>query len=285
MIGFFNVLKPVGYSSGSVVASVRRFLISNGYITKSTKVGHMGTLDPGGTGVLPIAVGKATRLFDYFGDKVKSYRAEFVFGKETDTLDSYGRTTAKGRDVTGDEIRLAASRLLGTISQLPPQFSAKSVGGVRAYDLARQGKAVELKPATVTIYSLDVVSVSGSRAVVDVTCSAGTYVRSIARDMAALMDTVGYMSYIIRTASGAFRLEDAVTVGELSPEVLVPVDEVVRLPYVDDLTEKEAYYLKNGLPRRSEREDGLYYVREGGVIIGIAEQKDGYLTYRTRLDD
>ena len=285
MIGFFNVLKPVGCSSGSVVASVRRFLISNGYADKHTKVGHMGTLDPGGTGVLPIAVGKATRLFGYFNDKIKSYRAEFRFGITTDTLDSYGKIIGKGPTVSEEQIRAAVPKLIGTYAQLPPQFSAKSVGGVRAYDLARQGKSVELARAEITVHNLEIVSISSDCVVVDVTCSAGTYVRSIARDMAELMGTVGYMSYIIRTTSGVFDLQNALRVEELTPGALIPVDRVVPLPYVDDLTEKEAYYLKNGLPRKSNRQDGFYYVRECGNIIGIAEQKDGFLEYRTRLDD
>lgn len=285
MIGFFNVLKPVGCSSGNVVASVRRFLISGGYCPKSVKVGHMGTLDPGGTGVLPVAVGKATRLFDYFNDKIKCYRAEFVFGRTTDTLDSYGKTIGTGRDVTREEMIESARKLVGTYAQLPPQFSAKSVGGVRAYDLARQGKTVDLKPATVTVYALDVVSAGDGRAVVDVKCSAGTYVRSLVRDMAEVMGTVGYMSYIIRTASGVFELSKALAPTELDIGALMPVDDVIALPYVDDLTEKEAYYLKNGLPRKSNRADGYYYVRENGNIIGVAEQKEGYLAYKTRLDD
>lgn len=284
MIGFFNVLKPVGYSSGNVVAKVRRFLLSNGYCDKSVKVGHMGTLDPGGTGVLPIAVGKATRLFSYFSDKVKRYVAEFTFGVETDTLDSYGAVISQGPVPDAESIREAVKKLEGTYPQLPPKYSAKSINGVRAYDLARSGADFELKPAIITVYRAEILKLSEGKVVVDVTCSAGTYIRSLARDLALELGTVAYMSYIIRTESGKFALDTAVALDELSLDKLLPVDYALDLPKVSDITGSELRYMKNGLPRISNREDGLYYVLEEGNILGIAEQKEGYLGFVTRLD-
>ena len=151
---FVNINKPSGMTSSDVVVKVRGILRKAS--GEKQKVGHLGTLDPIGTGVLPIAVGSATRLFDYMQEKVKVYRATFVFGQTTDTLDITGNITGEC-DVfpTKEQIDVAVSAIHGEIDQIPPQYSAKSVDGVRAYDFARKGIEVDLKPKRITIYYIN----------------------------------------------------------------------------------------------------------------------------------
>ena len=167
MNGFVNVLKPVGATASDVVVCVKGVL--------GEKAGHLGTLDPGASGVLPVAVGKATRLFDFLTDKVKRYRAFFTFGKTTDTLDSYGAVTqTTGLVPSEEQVTRACQALTGEIMQTPPAYSAISVGGVRAYKLARSGQDVQLKSRKVTVYAISMLRRQGDAFVFDVTCSAGT---------------------------------------------------------------------------------------------------------------
>ena len=192
MNGFINVIKPVGATASDVVVKLK-------FLLQEKKIGHLGTLDPGASGVLPIAVGQATRLFDFLTDKVKYYRAFFTFGKTTDTLDAYGVLT-ESSDVIPDEnaIKGVLTGFVGEFDQIPPVYSAKSVGGVRSYKLARSGAEVELKPKRVSIYEIRLISQkSDDTFVVDIKCSAGTYIRSLARDIAQACGTVGYMGDLI----------------------------------------------------------------------------------------
>ena len=151
MLGFLNIYKPSGITSNAVVQKIKkRFHID--------KIGHMGTLDPLACGILPIAVGKATRLFDYSLDKKKRYTAIFDFGYTTDTLDIEGVKTNESQVVPNiEQIKLAMTKLIGEMDQIPPLYSAKVVNGRRAYDLAREGVAFELKPKKITIYNIDLI--------------------------------------------------------------------------------------------------------------------------------
>ena len=209
MNGFVNVLKPVGATASDIVVCVKHIF--------REKAGHLGTLDPGASGVLPIAVGQATKLFDFLTNKTKYYRAFFTFGKTTDTLDSYGTVTeTNGTLPNADDVSVALKHFCGQLNQVPPVFSAKSVNGVRAYKLARSGAQVELKPRTVTVYGIDLVSrLSADTFVIDIRCSGGTYIRSLARDIAAYCGTVGYMSGLIRLQSGCFDIARAYTLDEV----------------------------------------------------------------------
>ena len=217
MNGFYNVLKSTSMTSSDVVVKLRGILRASTGIRY--KVGHLGTLDPGGSGVLPIAVGDAVKLFNYLIDKTKVYRAQFVLGTTTDTLDSYGQITGYGPAITDvDNVRRAAAQLVGIYGQIPPVYSAKSVGGARSYDLARRGEAVALPPRLITVYRMDLIEHSGNRYVFDIECSGGTYVRALCRDMASILGTVGYMSYIIRLRSGDFHLADARTLDEIAAD-------------------------------------------------------------------
>ncbi len=208
--GFVNVLKPVGATASDIVVKLRRVL-------HQQKIGHLGTLDPGASGVLPIAVGKATKLFNLLTNKTKLYRAVFTFGSTTDTLDSYGICTdTYSSEIVYEHLLDVCASFVGEISQIPPMYSAINVGGVRAYDLARQGETVELKSRVVTIYSIDNIrKVDDCSYSMDISCSGGTYIRSLARDIAHKLGTVAYMSSLIRLQSGCFDIEHALTYDEI----------------------------------------------------------------------
>ena len=179
MIGIILVNKPSGMTSSNVVVKIR-------HISKVKRVGHLGTLDPLASGVLPICLGKATRLFDLFLQKDKSYVAHIEFGKLTDSLDIDGKVISEnGKVPSREEILNVLPKFIGKISQMPPSFSSKVINGVRAYKLARLGQEVQLKPCDVTITKLELLSqINENTYEFLVGCSSGTYIRSLARDIA-----------------------------------------------------------------------------------------------------
>jgi len=207
--GFVNHHKPPGVSSQQAVSWVRRLF-------GAAKAGHTGTLDPLATGVLPICLGRATRLAAYVSAANKSYRAEVAFGVETDTLDAQGACVreADAALVTSGMIEETLPRFRGEIEQTPPAFSALSQQGQRLYRLARRGEQVVATPRQVTISELDLLEfVQGHqpRATLELTCGKGTYVRSLAADLAHALGTVGHLTALVRTRVGPFRIEDSLT--------------------------------------------------------------------------
>ncbi len=206
--GILVVDKPVGPTSHDVVALVRR-------LAGTRKIGHGGTLDPFASGVLPLYLGLGTRVVEFHLAARKAYRATVVFGSTSTTDDLEGELTpVEGPPPHREAIEAALARLRGTHDQQPPAFSARKVGGRRAYALARRGETPALKPRSVTFHALDLVSWDGAdpqhpSAIVDVTCSAGTYVRALARDVGAAVGSGGYLGALRRTASGPFGLADA----------------------------------------------------------------------------
>ncbi|MFL5674725.1 MAG: tRNA pseudouridine(55) synthase TruB [Chloroflexota bacterium] len=213
--GIVVVAKPAGPTSHDIVALVRR-------LAATKRVGHGGTLDPFASGVLPVFLGHATRVVEYhLGDR-KAYRATVCFGASSTTEDLEGELTpaAAGTAPSRETVEAALPELTGTISQRPPAYSAIKVGGRRAYALARAGETVLLPTREVTIHALDLVSWDASDpdrpvAILEVACSAGTYVRSLARDLGEAVGSAAYLGALTRTASGPFRLEDAVALDEL----------------------------------------------------------------------
>ena len=212
MNGLLVIDKPAGITSHDVVARLRR-------IAGERSIGHLGTLDPLATGVLPLLLGKFTRLAQFFSESEKTYAGTIRFGFATDTYDSEGEPVGASvePDLTLDRIRAAAARFRGEMEQMPPPFSAKKIGGRPAYQLARAGKPVELKPTRLRIVSFEVTGFEGEEARFEITVSAGGYVRSIAHELGKDLGCGAHLSSLRRTQAGAFTLEQAHTLDELDP--------------------------------------------------------------------
>lgn len=210
--GVLVVDKPSGMTSHDVVARARRAL-------GTPRVGHTGTLDPLATGVLPLVVGKATRLAQFLSASTKEYDAVVAFGRATDTYDAAGTvTTETGRQPTPEEVEAALEGFRGTFAQTPPAYSAKKVDGERAYARARRDEAVVPAAVTVTVEALELTGWDGDRACLRVRASAGFYVRSLAHDLGAVLGTGAHLAGLRRTRAGAFTLAQAVPFDRLRPE-------------------------------------------------------------------
>lgn len=221
--GFLNLHKSAGWTSHDCVAKLRRLL-------NTKKVGHAGTLDPAATGVLPVAVGRATRLLQYLPSE-KAYRAVVQLGTTTDTDDLEGQiqTQTSANHLTQSEVAEQLAQFQGEIEQIPPLYSAIHVQGQRLYDLARRGEAVDVPSRTVTVHSLDIVSWQpGEIATItfDIACGAGTYIRSIARDLGQKLGVGGTLASLLRTQSSGFTLETSVALDTLTAQ---PPDEIALL--------------------------------------------------------
>lgn len=281
MTGFININKAAGASSAKEVAVIKRLT--------HMPCGHMGTLDPMADGVLPVAVGNAARLFDYFLQKKKTYVATFRFGEDYDTLDTTGSVLSGGGRVPSEkEILAVLPSLVGEVMQVPPKYSAKNVNGRRGYELAREGVEFELPPKKVQIDGIKLLKrQNGNEFVFEIECGGGTYIRSVARDMAEKLGTFAAMSALTRTKSGIFTIEDSVPTSELTAEnvqkYLIPCDSV--LPYESIyLQGRDAKKVINGVPLPCDLGDGdykLYYEQRN--FYGIAVVSGGILKVRTKL--
>ena len=275
--GFINFLKPPGMSSHDAVSHVR-------HVLSLKKAGHAGTLDPGAAGVLPIAVGRATRLLEYVGDAQKSYRAELRFGAETDSGDDLGEVVERSDAPMPDEetVARAVKSLTGEISQTPPIYSAVKIGGRRACDLARQNETVELPSRRVTIYRLDVLARNEKEKtlLLDVDCSKGTYIRSLCRDLGRAAGVPATMSFLVRRRVGGFTLENARTPEELSAlgeTAVEPPEKYLGHLYRYNLPEARTKAFLNGLPTHIEGlpgETNPLAVFSGGTFLGIGRYEE-----------
>jgi tRNA pseudouridine55 synthase len=211
MNGVIVIHKPAGMTSHDVVNRVRKIL-------GEKSVGHLGTLDPMATGVLPLVTGRLTRLAQFYTTSSKSYEGEIRFGFFTDTYDAEGAPVGEPRNVqvTLEQVCPAAAAFVGRIQQLPPPFSAKKIEGVPAYKLARKKKDVELKPVEVEVQVLDIVDLNGDRARFRADVSSGTYVRCIAHELGQKLGVGAHLSALTRTRSGEFHLTDALTLEQLA---------------------------------------------------------------------
>lgn len=281
MTGFINVDKAKGDSSAKAVAIIKRL--------SGMPCGHMGTLDPMATGVLPVAVGNATRLFDYFLTKRKTYVATFAFGEDYDTLDTTGKLVSSGGRVpTAVEINSIIPALVGEIMQIPPKYSAKNVNGRRGYELAREGIDFDLPPKKVNIYSIRLLKAEDEKSFsFEIDCGGGTYIRSIARDMAGALKTVAAMSSLVRTVSGPFKIQDAVRLENLNADNLssyiIPCEKLLPFEciYPQGSTAKKLF---NGVAVNGNYCDGTYKIyKENGDFYGLATADNGVLKVRTKL--
>ncbi len=224
--GIVNVLKATGMSSHDVVGQLRR-------IYGMKKVGHAGTLDPLAAGVLPVYLGQATRLIEYGNSDVKTYHAEFALGFATDTEDSTGQVVASSPvpAVTAGDIEAVLAGFCGEMEQMPSRYSAINVHGVKAYKLARQNADFTLPGRHITIHAIRLLAYHGGQGAFTVTCSQGTYVRSLIRDMGTALGTHACMTYLVRIRAGVFAIDQAATLEELEQcpaQYVQPADTAIQ---------------------------------------------------------
>ena len=282
MDGVIVVDKPGGWTSHDVVNKMRR-------LANTRKVGHLGTLDPAATGVLPLVIGRATRLAQFYTRNDKVYEGVVHFGWSTHSYDAEGERISEERAVTltPESVEAAFQPFRGAFEQVPPPVSAKKVGGRPAYELARKHQPVELKPARVEVYSLDILSIEDAEVHMRVHCSAGTYLRSIAHEAGQTMGCGAFLRSLRRTASGDFKIESARTLEQLAAlatedrlkEALIPAAEMLpNFPSetVDQITVGQ---IRNGRDFRTSP----FHIRQGsryvkaldtqGDLVAIGEAK------------
>jgi tRNA pseudouridine55 synthase len=284
MDGVLNLLKPPGMTSHDVVSVVRRAL-------QTKKVGHTGTLDPGVAGVLPICVGKATRLADFIMGDDKAYRAEITFGVETETADSFGVVTAvrSAGHIRRGDVAYVLPRFTGEIMQVPPMVSAVKVGGKKLYELAREGRSIARQPRPVTIHRLQLLDFfPGERpvAVLDVVCSKGTYIRTLAEDLGRALGVGAHLSHLVRTRSGPFRLSETTTLEELLAgkyKLVPPAEALGAMPRITILGDAAARVANGVAPSVAvDQPEGTSVALLGadGDLLALAEVVAGRLKLR-----
>ena len=228
--GILNVNKEKGISSARVVSLVRRAL-------NMKKVGHTGTLDLEASGVLPIVIGKATRVSDYMMTKDKVYETELILGAKTDTLDAAGEIIEKSdKEVTREEFFQAMKTFKGEIDQIPPMYSALKVNGKKLYDLAREGIEIERKKRKVNIYDIELLDFAFPKATIRVTCSKGTYIRTLVDDIGEKLGTLAYVNELARVRVGDFDIKDAIKSGDL---LEIPKEDLINKLYPIDTALKD----------------------------------------------
>jgi tRNA pseudouridine55 synthase len=280
--GFLNLMKSPGITS-------RQAAEKAGFLMRASKAGHTGTLDPLASGVLLVCLGKATRLSSFVADASKAYRAELTLGVSTDTLDSEGQVswTCDSSGITEQDISAALPRFIGDIEQAPPAFSAVRKSGRRLYSLAREGKPVAAEPRKVRVDRIELLSFSpGSRAraLLEIECAKGTYVRALCADIASALRCAGHLSFLLRTRVGEFQVSDSITLEELrelgpagARDLMIPMDRVVaHLPCVR-LSEEEASVVLHGGAVDGEAAGLVRLHDEKDNIIGLARCENGRL--------
>ena len=289
--GWLIIDKPVGPGSTQMVSAVKRALREGEY--PKVKVGHGGTLDPLASGVLPIALGEATKLCGRMLDSDKVYEFTIGFGVETSTLDAEGEVVATS-DVRPDpaEVKAVLPHFTGAIEQMPPAYSALMIEGKRAYDRARAGEDVQMKTRAVTVRSLSVVDARSDEVTLTAVVSKGTYIRSLARDIARALGTVGSVTMLRRTKAGPFTLSQAISLdklGELAKaraleQALLPLtaglDDIPALPVTPD----QARLLRQGQKAIGiAAQPGLYLATDQSVPVALVELSEGELRPELRV--
>ena len=265
--GIIPINKPSGWTSFDVVNKIK-------HMVKPLKVGHLGTLDPMATGVLLVTVGKATKLFDLMQEKQKTYIAEFEFGKLTDTLDITGEVidTKPVENISLDELSSVCSNFVGEINQIPPKYSAKSINGKRAYELARNNVDFEIPAKKVKVFGIKVLDFNGKTFKLEIECGSGTYIRSIGRDIAQKLGTVATMTSLIRTKVGLIDIENAHDISKIDKDnianFLIKLDEILNYP-IFECDDKQSFRLLNGQILETSLGDGIYKLNNQEDTIAL----------------
>ncbi len=280
MNGILLIDKPSGWTSSDVVAKLRGVL-------QERRIGHSGTLDPMATGLLVVFIGRATRAVEFAEVQEKQYLAVLHLGLVTDTQDTTGRRIGgEPRMIPDLELEAALVRFRGEIQQIPPMYSAVKIGGKKLYEIARRGGEVERKPRSVTISELELIKRDGEDVHLRVTCSKGTYIRTLCHDIGQTLGCGGCMSALRRTRAGAFTLDHAHTLEEVqhaadlgeAASLLLPVDTLFTACPAVHVSETEAFRIRNGNPVPYAGADGRYRVYgPGKCFLALAEIVDGEL--------
>ncbi len=278
MNGIVIIDKPADWTSQDVVSKLRGVL-------HTKRIGHGGTLDPMATGVLPVFVGRATRAVEFFEHAEKTYETVLRLGTTTNTEDITGEILEQREvSVTKQQFFNVLEQFRGDISQIPPMYSALKINGQKLCDLARKGKDVERKPRAVTIHQLDCLSFDGQTARLRVTCSKGTYIRTLCKDIGEALGCGGCMESLRRVAAGSYTIEEAVPLAELvestDPEAhLRPVDSMFALYDAVTLTQKQALRCRNGNSFSIELPDGTYRAYDqAGEFLMLAKVHSGIMS-------
>lgn len=274
--GFINLNKPVGMTSHDAVNIVRK-------IFNTKKVGHGGTLDPAAVGVLPVAVGRATKFIEYLADCSKTYRAEILFGAATTTGDLDGEIIERVDNFVmppSAEIAAAVKNFIGQIEQTPPKHSAIKIDGRKAYDLARKNIAFELPRRTVAINRIDILSIGEKSVALEIDCGKGTYIRSLAVDIGETLKIPAVLKFLQRVRVGAFDLENAVALDDLragGEKYLLAIDACLGSLKKFELAERRIKAFCNGLPTNVYAADSTVRVYAAGKFLGVGKIQAGEL--------
>lgn len=291
MDGILVIRKEKGYTSHDVVAKLRGIL-------HMKKIGHTGTLDPAAEGVLPVALGRGTRLVELLTEKEKTYEAVLRLGVSTDTQDMTGTVLSEMPvTVTEEEVREVVESFVGEQMQVPPMYSALKVNGKKLYELAREGKTIERKPRPVVFYEIRIMDISLPLVRISVTCSKGTYIRTLCNDIGEKIGCGGAMEELLRTRSGNFTLEESLMLSQVEEAVsdgtimekIVPVEEVLSMYPALTATVEGDRLLHNGNPlpetmvQGGNREEKVRMYKSSGDFTGIYgwdEKKEKYVPVR-----
>lgn len=287
MNGIINVNKPKGITSFDVVREIKK-------IAGTKKVGHTGTLDPLATGVLPVCIGKATKLVDFIMDNYKVYKATMKLGIVTDTLDTEGKELARfDVNVNDDEIKNAIMSFVGEIYQIPPMYSALKVNGKKLYELARQGIEIEREKRKINIYHINIINIEVPYVTFEVKCSKGTYIRSLCHDIGEKLGCGAIMSDLTRTANGSFTLENSATLETLKEDFkpyVIDMESALSAFERADFDEHFGKLLLNGVKLMDKKAisniivHGFYkvYINDSFVGIGLFDI-EGFKLYKTLI--
>ena len=278
MDGIIIINKPKNYTSHDIVRKAKKLL--------NEKVGHTGTLDPNATGVLPLLIGKGTLLSKYLIEHDKIYEAVLKLGEKTDTADGEGKVlesqNVEQSILKKENIEKIFNNLEGKQEQIPPMYSAIKLNGKKLYEYARKGIEVEVKPRTIEIYKLELIKVENMEITFRVSCSKGTYIRTLCEKIAEELGTIGYMKDLKRIQVGEFNIKDSITIEELEDQEIVSNKFITIEKYFSDyenivLNERKLQLFLNGVQLTYELKDGIYKIYKENEFIGIGTVKNKLL--------
>lgn len=279
MDGVLIINKPKGFTSHDVVNILRKAL-------NTKKIGHTGTLDPNATGVLPILIGKATKISKYLIEHNKTYIATISLGEKTDTGDDQGNIIEKDlnfQNISCKQIGDVLKTFIGKQKQIPPIYSAIKINGKKAYEYARKGQTVELEPRNIEIYSIDLIKIENNEITFEVSCSKGTYIRTLCEDIAKKLGTIGYMKELTRTNVNEFKLGNAVTIDEIKENSLIVKEKVINIETIFKdkpelkLNDRKKELFLNGVRLTFEEPNDIYRIYNNNEFIGLGTVQDNLL--------